>query len=152
MTQFQLVTLIAHDFLGVAAVIFSYAVWMQLVKQEPNFHSLRMTTLWAWILTMISWVTGGYYYLTYYGKTIRPLILAGKHPWAHSVMTEAKEHFFLFLPFLTFVLYLIIRTSHSAMMKDVRLKKTVTVLAAVIALLGIAVTLFGVAISGAAHK
>ncbi|MFQ5986485.1 MAG: hypothetical protein ACE5KQ_03920 [Thermoplasmata archaeon] len=47
-----------------------------------------------------SWVLGGYYYVSVYGASVKPLIKEGPAPWAHLIFMETKEHVFLFLPFI----------------------------------------------------
>jgi hypothetical protein len=42
--------------------------------------------------------------LTVYGSQVKPIILAGLHPWVHKVVMEAKEHIFIFLPIIAFAL------------------------------------------------
>jgi hypothetical protein len=39
-----------------------------------------------------------------YGSQVKPIILAGLHPWVHKVVMEAKEHIFIFLPIIAFAL------------------------------------------------
>ncbi len=149
MSDLQFLSLILHIFLGVAAVICSYAVWMYLVRPKLHLHTLGRWSFWAFVLTVISWITGGYYYVTYYGKTVKPVILAGKYAWVHTIMTESKEHFFLLLPFLTLVLYLVIRFFPTEITEQPRVRSAIIWLAGIASVIGFAVTLFGVVISGA---
>src|SRR3989344_9378428 len=46
---------------------------------------------------IFTWIIGGYYYVVYYGKLVKPTILKGMAPWAHAIAMEAKEHIFLFV-------------------------------------------------------
>jgi len=46
---------------------------------------------------IFTWIIGGYYYVVYYGKLVKPTILKGMAPWAHAIAMEAKEHIFLFI-------------------------------------------------------
>lgn len=149
MTTFQMLMLIVHVLTGVGAVILSYAVWMMLLKQMPNILRAAKAAWWAFALTVASWITGGYYYVVYYGTAVKPVIKAGKYPWAHTLMTEAKEHLFLFLPVLTFALAIVLWMQREREKTDKELQRALVVLAAVTVLLGIAITLFGVVISGA---
>lgn len=149
MTSLQFLTLILHLFLGLAAVICSCAIWMMLQRQKFDLMGLQRVSMWAFVLMLLSWVTAASYYVSYYGRSVKPIILAGKYPWAHTVMTESKEHFFLFLPFLTLVLFFVLWTCGKQLQKDARLRFAVRALAGITAFLGIAVTLFGVVISGA---
>lgn len=149
MTSLQFLTLILHVFLGIAAVVCSCAVWMMLLKQKPNVAKLRSVSGWAFLFTFLSWITAGYYYVTYYGTNIKAGILASKYAWAHSVLTESKEHFFLFLPFLTLILWLLFWAAEKQILREAGLQRAITMLAGITAILGIAAALFGVGISGA---
>ncbi len=149
MNTLQLLALIAHDFLGLGAVILSYAVWMMLMKRPTNLLRAAKTAWWAFALIMTSWITGGYYYVTHYGSAVKPVIKSGKYPWAHTIITEFKEHVFLFLPVLTLVLAIILWMQREQKKTDAGMQRALIVLAGVTALIGIAITLFGVVISGA---
>jgi len=61
----------------------------------------------ALILFLTSWASGAYYYVIHYGKNVKPIIVAGSYPWAHTFFMEAKEHVFLIIPFLALVLWLV---------------------------------------------
>lgn len=149
MNTLQLLALIAHDFLGLGAVILSYAVWMILMKQQPNILRAAKAAWWAFALTITSWITGGYYYVTRYGSAVKPVIKSGKYAWAHTIITELKEHIFLFLPVLMLVLAIVLWMQREQKKTDAGMLRALIVLAGVTALLGIAITLFGVVISGA---
>lgn len=61
-------------------------------------------SLWAaFVSIMLAWVAGGGYYLFLYPQ-VKPVIRQGPQAWAHLVFTESKEHIFLFLPILIFLL------------------------------------------------
>lgn len=149
MTILQELALIAHIFLGVAAVIFLYTVWLGLVHKQMRPAALRTRSMWAFVLTFLSWLTGAFYYVTYYGTAVKPVIKAGSYPWAHTIMTESKEHFFLFLPLLAFVLWMVVWAMGDRLQTEETLRRALAWVSAVTTCIGIAVTLFGVAISGA---
>ena len=46
---------------------------------------------------VLSWFSGGYYYVKYYGGLVKPIIKSGLAPWAHNIIMETKEHIFLFI-------------------------------------------------------
>ncbi|GAF92536.1 unnamed protein product, partial [marine sediment metagenome] len=48
---------------------------------------------------------------------IKPLIKEGPWPWAHAIFMEAKEHIFLFLPFLA-LLFLFLVWKHKDKLKE----------------------------------
>ena len=90
---------------GLAALV---VVWIILEMRYPTDKSLARAKLAsylsAFLITAGCWIVGGYNYLTAYGSQVRPVILAGPHPWAHEVIMEAKEHIFVFLPIIAFAL------------------------------------------------
>ena len=55
-----------------------------------------------------SWFLGGTYYLTHYGNEVKKVILGGNFAWAHNVITETKEHVFIFIPILALFAFLLI--------------------------------------------
>lgn len=139
----------AHIIFGLLGIIAFYAVWMGLLKQKLSLRFLRYFSLVGFVSFLISWFTGGYYYVTYYGKAVRPIIKAGQYPWAHSVIMETKEHVFLFLPFLAAVAFLTFWLLGERIGQETKIKRALTSLTGLIAVLGIAITLAGVIISGA---
>lgn len=60
------------------------------------------------IAAFLSWLTGGYYYVTHYGAKVKPVIIAEASDlkWAHKVVIEFKEHIFLFIPVLAVAAFL----------------------------------------------
>ena len=62
----------------------------------------------------LSWIVGGYYYVAYYGSTVKPLIKGGATPWVHYVIMETKEHVFIFIPLLAFCVALLLRRQQTA--------------------------------------
>ena len=94
MSTLQLLTIILHVLFGLGAVILSYGVWMMLLKRAPHTLRAAKTAWWAFAFAITSWVTGGYYYVSYYGTAVKPVIKAGEFPWAHTIITETKEHIF----------------------------------------------------------
>ena len=83
-------------------------LWVAIELINPTEGRIRratMVALFGTVAFFLSWLTGGYYYLTDYQSVVKPLIKKGPYPWAHSVITETKEHVFMFLPFLSFVVW-----------------------------------------------
>ena len=106
-----------HPLIGVHAIfgelgIFAF-VWAFVELFDPTTQRLKRAktaSLVGTVFFMLSWIIGGYYYVSFYGPIIKPLILEGPQPWAHTVVMEAKEHIFLFLPFLAISDYFLIIT------------------------------------------
>ena len=150
MTPVLKLALIGHVIGGLIALIFYYALVPSLVRKSLNLGFLTRFSLFGLVTLLISWVLAGYYYVTFYGQSVKPIIKSGKIPWAHNILMESKEHAFLFLPFLGLVLTTSLLFSKSDIAKDESLRKALAKLAFVLVFLGTAVTIFGVVISGAA--
>ena len=80
------------------------------------------------------------------------MILAGAYPWVHKIVMEAKEHIFLFIPFMTLVVMIGIFAAPDAILGDRPIKKSLAWLSAFVFVLGALIALAGVAISGAARQ
>jgi len=93
----------AHAFLGeMGAVAFLWVLVEMLGESTPNrIKRAKIAALIGVIAIFASWIVGGFYYVEFYGSNVKPLIKDGPQPWAHSLITETKEHVFLFLPFLS---------------------------------------------------
>lgn len=73
---------------------------MHLLKKAPNYLFVSRVAWTAVVFFFLSWVSAAYYYVTYYGSAVKPRLLAGNLPIAHTFFMETKEHIFLILPFL----------------------------------------------------
>lgn len=141
--------LIGHVLIGLIGVMASYAVLMGLLQRKVSLGFLKSAAWIAVISYITAWFTGGYYYVVFYGKAIKPIIKAGAYPWAHTFFMETKEHLFLFLPILAIALLILITRCGVAFDLQPRLKKYTALVAALTAALGVFMALAGVIISGA---
>jgi hypothetical protein len=94
-----------------------------------------------------AWLMGGMYYAIHYGKIVKPVITEGPWPWAHGVFMEAKEHIFLFIPFVA-VMFLVLVWQHGDQLserKDFRFATFAT--GGLVVLLGALMTAFGYFVS-----
>ena len=148
MTTTLLTMLIFHVLLGLAALLFYGAMWLGINKREPDVYRQRQWSLWGLLLLVLSWLTGGYYYVSYYGTAVKPIIQKGLAPWAHSVFMEAKEHVFLFLPFIAAVVAIMLMETPDLEAGHAQ-RRWLSWLVGIILLLGTFVTLSGLVISGA---
>jgi glycopeptide antibiotics resistance protein len=82
----------------------------------------KLVALIGVVFLFLSWFTGGYYYVNIYGNNVKPLIKEGPFPWAHSIVTETKEHVFLFLPFLAILNYAAIKKYEKELVNDKKLE------------------------------
>ncbi|MBI5079165.1 hypothetical protein HZB06_00605 [Candidatus Wolfebacteria bacterium] len=145
------INLVAHIVVGLVAVAAFYAVLINLLKRRLNFRFLRFSSLAGAVGIFLSWLTGGYYYAVYYGQAVKPVIKKSGYPWIHNVLMEAKEHVFLFLPFIAIILVLIIWFLESEILANEKLKKYLILTAGAAVVLGTLIVLMGMAISGAAN-
>jgi hypothetical protein len=84
------------------------------------------------MITAGCWIVGGYNYLTAYGFQVRPVILAGSHPWAHEVVMETKEHIFVFLPIIAFALSITLSTfDRDTFLGDDKFRRALTMTAVI---------------------
>jgi len=143
--------LTGHVVLGLIGTIASFMVTFMLVK--PNFSHTKVlkTSFVAFLTFTLSWILGGWYYWKYYGTAVKPKIMSGDYVWAHSIFMEAKEHVFLFLPFATLCLFLLLRLNADAIANDSVLQKRVVFLALTITIIAVIITLSGVLITGGAR-
>lgn len=151
MTSLLKTLLVAHVIFGIIGTMAIYAVWLAALKKTPSVGFLKNASLITFISFVASWLSGGYYYVVYYGDMVKPRIIAGQYPWAHKIATEAKEHTFLFLPFVVLALMVVIWRMGDQLAVDEILRKRVVLLAGVITAVAIAITLAGIVISGGAR-
>lgn len=144
-------SLIWHVLIGILGIIFFVAVLVNLMK-DVNLTKLKAFSLSGFISFIIAWFLGGYYYVTFYGKSVKPIIKGGDYPWIHSVIMETKEHVFLFLPFLAAVSALAIWLLGKKIKDDAQLKNALSILNLCIVLLGIAIAVMAISISGAVDR
>ena len=99
---------------------------------------------------ILTWIVGGYYYVTFYGPLVRPVIKAGNAPWAHAIAMEAKEHIFLFVIPIAVTVFLLARLNANEL-QSLGLRKGLIRLTAITAGLGLSLGLMGFIISAAAR-
>ncbi|MEK7151931.1 MAG: hypothetical protein AAB523_00455 [Patescibacteria group bacterium] len=149
MSTFLGYMLVAHIILGLIGIGAFYAVWMGLLKKVPKLAFLFWASLLGFLSFIASWLTGGYYYVEYYGGAVKPIIKAGEYPWAHLVVMEAKEHIFLFLPILATLVFLSLALLKETALLNQGIRKALAYVVGFIVIAGIAITLGGMLISGA---
>ena len=141
--------IIAHVLLGITGVSLSYAVTLGLKKRALGLTFLKWSSAGAFLAYMLSWAMGAYYYVFFYGSMVKPTIIAGAYPWAHNFVMEAKEHVFLVLPFLAATVWLVLWLLGGSLETAPGLKRAALLLSWTIVVLGVAITLSGMVISGA---
>ena len=85
--------------MGFAIIGIDFFLWLlgEFIAEPVKRFRLRVVAFIGLIGFLLSWIIGGYYYVTYYGPLVKPIINAGAAPWAHAVAMETKEHVFLFV-------------------------------------------------------
>lgn len=144
----------ADMLIGIHAAIGEFGVfaflWVFVELLNPSAERVKRAKIAATIgvlFFLLSWVVGGYYYLTTYGTGVKQLIKEGPMPWAHKVFMEVKEHVFLFLPFLSFLVASILCAYEREIIKDKKIKMSVLMLSGIIVLIGLAIAFMGVMVS-----
>lgn len=138
--------------LGFAIVGIDAFLWYlgELAANSGHHRRLQLASLIGLFGFLGSWIAGGYYYVVNYGKLVKPVILKGTAPWAHTIAMEAKEHIFLFIIPLA-VTALILAFINGEEFKNNKLRGMAMVLAGLIAFLGLAIGAMGFIISAAAR-
>lgn len=152
MTSLLLNALVWHILLGIAALVAFAGLPLLLKGKELNLGWLKTYTLFGFLTFLGSWIAGGYYYVSYYGKNVKPQILANTNPWAHKILMESKEHVFLFLPFGAFVVLILVNLLSKELTLNEKLKRNTILLCLLIVTLGIIIVLSGIGISGSVSK
>lgn len=139
-----------HLGFAIAGIDLTLWLWGELVARSENRRRIATVASFAFVSYLMSWIVGGYYYVTTYGSIVKPIIKAGSAPWAHAVIMETKEHVFLFLiPLALTILFLAFLSRDGVDAMKLRSAfKTLVVLAA---FLGMAVGAMGFVISAAAR-
>lgn len=143
-------TLIAHILFGIIALIANYATLFGLLKKVPSRAFLVASAVIAAVSYVLSWLSGGYYYVLYYGDVVKPVIKEGAFPWAHLIVMEWKEHFFLMLPPAAITLACILWLSRRGE-NDQKLNRSLVFFTALITVSATLITLSGIIISGGAQ-
>lgn len=146
MTTTLAAMLIIHVLSGIIGIGMHNVVLMHLLKKAPNYVFVSRLAWSAVALFFLSWATAAYYYVTYYGSAVKPRILAGTQPLAHTFFMETKEHIFLVLPFVAISIALC--TTYLRSNPDDDLRKSTALLTLVALAIGAAVAASGIFVSG----
>jgi len=138
----------SHAFLGEAgAVAFVWVLVEVIGGSDANINRARIAAAIGVALFFLSWIVGGFYYVEYYGSLVKPLIKEGPQPWAHSIVTETKEHIFLFLPFLSLLTLGFIEYYKSRIGSDRYVRSALIIMSATVVLLAFTMAGLGFLIS-----
>lgn len=151
MTQALQIFLSIHILIGVIGIIASYMTLMWLFKREIPIHLLKWSSFIAFISYITAWFTGGYYYVVYYGDIVKPIIKDGPNPWVHFIIMEVKEHIFLFLPILSFVILFIVWLKGNLLQENRSFRNALALIALITFIIAVSMAFGGVLISGSAR-
>jgi hypothetical protein len=138
---------------GLTALALSWIIMEMLYLTEGGIVRAKIASYTAtFLVTAGCWVVGGYNYLTAYGSQVKPVILAGPEPWAHSIVMEVKEHIFVFLPIIIIALSLTLAIlDKDALLKDPEARRTVAITASLALFMVLLMFLMGAIISSAGN-
>ena len=143
-----------HILIGIHAVLGEIGalafIWVFVEMMNPNLAGLkraRAAALLGALLLIGAWIAGGFYYVTQYGAAVKPIILSGPLPWAHSVITETKEHVFLFLPFLSLLSWGLLRRYQSEFIQNRNFRIAILLISGLLVLMAFSMAGMGFMIS-----
>jgi hypothetical protein len=137
-----------HAAVGEIGVLTFLWVFVELINpSKERIKRAKIIALIGVIFLFASWFVGGYYYVDVYGSEVKPLIKEGPAPWAHSVITETKEHVFLFLPFLSLLTLGMIHKYEKDLIKNKDAKFSLLLLSGLVVLIGLSMAGMGYLIS-----
>jgi len=134
--------LIGHILLGLIGVLMSLAMLLALLGKRYNRAFALYSAMAAFVSFMLSWLLGGWYYVTYYSSVVKSIIKSGPYPWAHLIAMEAKEHIFLMLPILTAIIMMFVWLNEGK-------PRSIGILVILNAIIAVSILMAGVVISGA---
>lgn len=138
--------------LAIAIIGIDAFLWLLGERIANAKHWAR--TKWAAIIGTtafaLSWLTGGYYYVLYYGSLVKPAIKSGLAPWAHSIVMETKEHIFLFIIPLAMTV-VISALLNKEKFDDGNFRKSIITITVLIIILALSVGAMGYIVSAAAR-
>src|SRR6266496_3889647 len=110
--------LLAHPTFGALGILAAVWVFVETLNaRESNQARIRVAALVAAAFIWVSYLVGGYWYVTSYAAD-KARIIAGPWPFAHNFFMETKEHVFLGLlllaTFLPIAVYNSLATSKGA--------------------------------------
>ncbi len=137
-----------HAVLGeVGALAFLWVLVELLNPNESRLRRARIAALLGILFLAGAWFFGGFYYVTEYGAAVKPIIKSGPIPWAHSIITETKEHVFLFLPFLAILTWGLLKRYQNEFIQKRNFRMAVLLISGLVVLLAFAMAGMGFLIS-----
>lgn len=142
-----------HSITGGLAALTLFWIFVELrhVTQKGIKRAKVVSYISAFFNIVGCWIVGGYSYLTDYGSNVKPIIKSGVQPWAHQIITETKEHIFIFLPIMSILLAVTLFTfgKDDTLLKDLKSKRAVILFTAFVLFFVLLMFIMGVIISNA---
>lgn len=138
--------------LGLAILGIDLFLWLagEIIANSAKRFRMKWVAGVGLVSFILAWFYGGYYYVTYYGTLVKPVIKAGLAPWAHAVAMESKEHIFLLIIPMAATAFFLSRLKKKEL-EEYGLKTPFLILTLVIAFTALAIGLMGYIISAAAR-
>lgn len=138
--------------LGLAILGIDLFLWLagEIIANSAKRFRMKWVAGVGLVSFILAWFYGGYYYVTYYGTLVKPVIKAGMAPWAHAVAMESKEHIFLLIIPMAATAFFLSRLKKKEL-EEYGLKTPFLILTLVIAFIALAIGLMGYIISAAAR-
>lgn len=139
-----------HLALGIIGIDAFLWVLGELVVSAKHRFRMKLASMVGVAGFILSWIAGGYYYVTYYGSQVKPIIKSGLAPWGHLVFMEVKEHIFLLIPPLALTALVLVFLKKEDFVRG-NMRSVSLLLVGLIVFLGLAVGAMGFIVSAAAR-
>ena len=135
----------------IGSILFLWVFIELLNSNEQRINRAKKEALFGFLSFILSWIIGGYYYLTTYANIIKPLIKESTNSYAHLIVMETKEHAFLLLPILSCIIFCILKNDSKEILKNNKYRKSLLFLSLLTFLIGMSMAFMGYLISAAAR-
>ncbi len=103
---------VLHGFLGTLLIVgLGIAIWEAAFPRGRSLKMLQINTIVMTAVVILIDLIGDLIYVRYRmsdPESSRNLILAGNHPWVHTLLMELKEHVAHFIPLILLVVVMVL--------------------------------------------
>jgi hypothetical protein len=131
----------------IGLLAFLWVLVEMLNPSETRIARAQVAALTGFACLFFAWLVGGFYYVEVYGLHVKPLIKASDAEWVYSIVMEAKEHVFLFLPILASLTAALLYKYDGELIHNRDASVSIVLLAGVIFLIGFSIAGMGAIIS-----
>src|SRR3989344_3093335 len=104
--------LLVHPIFGVFGVLAAIWLFVEVLNvSSSNDKRIRLASLAVPLFMVLTWITGGYWYVLYYAQD-KATILNGPWPFVHNIIMETKEHVFFITLILSLLLPIVVRAEN----------------------------------------